>query len=221
MRPTRQETNRSVLVVLGLLAACAMTAWWACGDSGTPADEGCNPPCAAGQVCIEGVCFVEVSDGGGEADATSEAEAEAVAEVEEEDAAPESDFTVVEGTDDADGRSDVDPSLYNVGESCGADGECRGPGDATCMTTIDLGVFYSITFPGGYCSSTCDGADPMSCGAGAVCVSISFIGLSQCFQSCTPGTAGECRESDGYTCFDPSTMPYVPITVPVCIPPFM
>ena len=221
MRATRENANRSVLGLLGLVVVVGAAAWWACGDSSSP-DEGCNPPCSAGQVCIEGVCFVAV-DGGGDADAEPEADAdpeavEETTEVAEEDAAPESDFTPVDGTD-ADARPDsTGPS--NVGEACAGDGDCYGPGEATCMTTVALPIIGGIDFPGGYCTSTCDGADPTSCGDGAICINLSFVGWVGCFQTCAVGTPGECRESEGYTCFDPASMPYLPIPSPVCIPNF-
>ncbi|MBI5489492.1 MAG: hypothetical protein HY905_19320 [Deltaproteobacteria bacterium] len=221
MRRMKQEMPRTVILAFGLLVAAAATAWWACGDSGSSA-EGCNPPCTADQVCVDGRC-VAADDGGGEADAAPEAEAEAdaVEEVVEEvveDAAVESDFSPVDGSGDGDARSDADPSTYNVGEACTGDGDCVGPGDATCMTTVALPIIGAIDFAGGYCTSTCDPADAASCGTDSVCVDLSFVGWVGCFQSCTPGTPGECRESEGYTCFDPSSMPYIPIPGPVCIP---
>ncbi|MBI5501215.1 MAG: hypothetical protein HY907_13295 [Deltaproteobacteria bacterium] len=219
MHRTKHAMPRTVSLVLGFLVALAAAAWWACGDSGGGA-EGCNPPCIAAQVCVDGMC-VGSDDGGADADATAEAEAEAEVEVVEEvveDVPAETDFAPVDGTGDADARSDADPSTYNVGEACSGDGDCVGPGDATCMTTVALPIIGAIDFAGGYCTSTCDPADASSCGTGAVCVDLSFIGWVGCFQSCTPGTPGECRESEGYTCFDPSSIPYLPIPAPVCIP---
>ena len=177
-----------------------------CGDDGSTGD--CNPACGPGTVCVSGVCqTVGDADGGGEADVTPEAEAEAM---EEAEVAPEVDG---DGMGDGDGPGDDrggdgmedsggDAAVRNTGEPCTVDGDCTGPG-GNCMTTLSITTPFplSIPFPGGYCSSSCDGADPESCGPGAYCLDASaYGGPTGCVKTCTDST--ECRESEGYTCSD-------------------
>jgi hypothetical protein len=179
-----------------------------CGDESTTGD--CNPACGAGEVCVSGVCqTVGDADGGGEADVTPEAEVEEEAEaMEEAEVAPEVDGDGMGDTDAPmeDGTGDMmedgggDAPVRNTGDPCTVDGDCTGPG-AQCLDVLAITTPFplSIPFPGGYCSSSCVGTDPDSCGAGAWCLDASaYGGPTGCVKTCTD--ASECRESEGYTC---------------------
>jgi hypothetical protein len=215
-----ERTVHGVWWVVVLVAFGIAAAWTACGGSGG-GDEGCNPPCGINEVCIDGIC--QASDAG--TDALPD-----TVDVPDE-ATDASEFAPVDGTeegavDDAaeaveDARSDIDAAGFNIGEACAGDTDCVGPGDPTCLSTIPLPVIGAITFTGGYCSGTCDGADVGSCGPDALCVDLSFVGWVGCLQACTPGVPGQCREAEGYTCFDPASIPYLPIPGAVCVPSFM
>jgi hypothetical protein len=142
------------------------------------------------------------------------------------DTADTSEFVPVDGTEDGPveaeavdegGGSDVDATGFNIGGACTAATDCAGPGDTTCMTEIVV-FGRPWTWANGYCSATCDGADPSSCGPGYVCVSISFIGWVGCLKGCTPGVAGECREAEGYSCLDSASIPGGFIPAPICAP---
>jgi len=207
------------LATAGAVVAAALAGWWTgvgCGGGGS-SSEGCDPPCTMLEICVDGVC--EPSDAGDALDAPpDDVPAEAEAEAEGADEAAGEEAGEEGGADE--GRSEVDAAGSNVGAACTADTDCVGPGTATCLTTIVLPIVGGIDVPGGYCSSSCDGADPLSCGEGFWCVNLSILGWVSCFKGCTPGTPGECRETENYTCFDPSSIPTLGLPGPICIPQF-
>ena len=183
----------------------------ACGDSSQTSN--CEPRCTIHEMCVDGLCLpidagldiFEVVDDSGEA-VDVEPEAEAMVDVPEEDVAAE----------DV-GPEDADVGGYNIGVPCTTVDECRGPGDPSCVTTIV--VFGSPwEWPGGYCTSTCDATDLESCGEGALCLSISLVGWNGCVQACTPGVPDECRETEGYQCLDPASIPGGLVPAPFCAP---
>lgn len=84
-----------------------------------------------------------------------------------------------------DAGTDAGPPESTVGDSCRGDMDCDGEG-ASCLTD----------FPGGYCTSLCDGEE---CAAGATCIVVDRMGTSLCLDSCDPGASDdECRA--GYGC---------------------
>jgi hypothetical protein len=111
-----------------------------------------------------------------------------------------------------------DPPCTILGSSCAGDTDCVGPGTATCLTSITVPVIGSIDVAGGYCTATCDAADPESCGPGSWCINL--LAVVYCMKACTPGTPGECREEEGYICFDPASMPYLGLPGPFCVTNF-
>jgi|GEM_PF-2537172 len=194
-----------------LLGTALVVAAAACGD-GAPMSS-CEPRCRLDEMCVHGRCipidagldlFEAVEDAGETPDA--EPEDGATGEAPGEDA----------GSEDG-GRPDGDGGAYNIGDPCRDDTECRGPGEATCVTTIV--VFGNpMEWPNGYCSSTCDTSDLGSCGEDALCLSIPFVGWNGCVRSCTPGVPDDCREDDGYQCLDPASIPGGLIPAPFCAP---
>jgi hypothetical protein len=199
-----------------LAAALGIGAGWAaCGGSGGT-DEGCNPPCGINEVCVDGLCITP--DGGTDAPDTPDT-AEAMDTTEATDTADVSEFVPVDGTEAGDegGRSDVDATGFNIGGACTTATDCVGPGEVTCMTEIVV-FGRPWEWANGYCSASCDVADPGSCGPDNVCVSISFIGWVGCLQGCTPGEPGQCRESEGYSCLDSASIPGGFIPAPICAP---
>jgi hypothetical protein len=207
-RGAGDDTRRvgSTALLLVLLAGAA-----ACGDSGQTSN--CEPRCSIHEMCVNGLCVpidagldvLEVVDDAGET-ADVEPEAEAVVDVPAEEVGPE----------DV-GREDGTPGEYNIGDPCTEATECRGPGEPTCVTAIV--VFGNPwEWPGGYCTSTCDAADVESCGPGNLCLSIPLVGWNGCLRECTPGVPDDCRETEGYQCLDPASIPGGIVPAPFCAP---
>lgn len=74
-----------------------------------------------------------------------------------------------------------------VGGDCVVSGECHV--DSRCLT--------GASFPGGYCSKSCD--SDADCPDGSACVDAAGVG-GVCLLSCTAGA--DCRTSDGYDCVE-------------------
>jgi len=202
------------LATVAAAVAAGLAEWWSgvgCGGGGS-STEGCDPPCAVTETCVDGVC--EPNDAGEVFDAPPD---EVPDEVEDEAADEAAGEEASEAETADEGRADVDAAGFNIGAACSGDGDCVGLGTMTCLTTIVL-PFGTYDVPGGYCSSSCDAADPGSCGPGSWCISL--LAWVQCLQACTPGTPGECREAENYTCFDPLSMPYLGLPGAFCIPQF-
>ncbi|NMC72246.1 MAG: hypothetical protein GYA57_19605 [Myxococcales bacterium] len=195
-----------------LLLATLVATTAACGGDGGQTSN-CEPRCSIHEMCVNGLCIpidagLEALDVLEDAGETPDAEPEdgPPDEALGEDAAPE------DG-----GPPDGDAGGYNIGRPCREDTECRGPGEATCVTAIV--VFGNPwEWPGGYCTSTCDATDLDSCGEGALCLSIPLVGWNGCVQSCTPGVPDDCRESEGYQCLDPASIPGGLVPAPFCAP---
>ncbi|MBN1772899.1 MAG: hypothetical protein JXB32_16635 [Deltaproteobacteria bacterium] len=194
-----------------LLGAVFATGVAACGDGHEASN--CEPSCTIHEMCVDGRCVpidagldvLEVVDDAGDAP-----------DVETEDDAEDDGAAEDAALEDV-GPEDVDAGGHNIGDPCREDSDCRGPGDATCVTAIV--VFGNPwEWPGGYCTSTCDSTDLDSCGEGALCLSIPLVGWNGCVQECTPGVPDECREAEGYQCLDPASIPGGLVPAPFCAP---
>src|SRR5689334_17561583 len=53
------------------------------------------------------------------------------------------------------GYTPVPNRVTNAGTPCTAANACEGTDGKSCLTTLAAGVGPSISFPGGYCSATC------------------------------------------------------------------
>lgn len=98
------------------------------------------------------------------------------------------------------------PPAGIVGDACSSRRDCSGMPTSSADCWHDIMGFLS--FPGGYCSADCY-AD-WECGPEGECVDLSFISL--CLRTCE--YVEDCRESDGYDCYD---MPWVG-GGPYCLP---
>lgn len=88
-----------------------------------------------------------------------------------------------------------------VGTACGGASECGAGGECLHVSST------STTYPGGYCTASCERST--DCGAGAECPVNEAVAIDptfkpftwwprNCFQSCTPGPSAGCRT--GYEC---------------------
>lgn len=105
-----------------------------------------------------------------------------------------------------------------IGEPCTSNADCSAVPGAECYTTIGGGPVPTVTFPGGFCSKTCDTqSTEKECGEKAGCASIGQSGgrVSTTLTLCTPPCASdaECRMAEGYKCFQ-----IIP-GIGVCTPP--
>lgn len=105
-----------------------------------------------------------------------------------------------------------------IGEACSSNADCTAVPGAECYTTIGGGPVPTVTFPGGFCSKTCDTqSSEKECGEKAGCASIGASGgrVSTTLTLCTPPCASDadCRAAEGYKCFQ-----IIP-GVGVCTPP--
>ena len=121
----------------------------------------------------------------------------------------------------------TDASMCETGEFC-VNGDDEGPnecfdreiasgsgapGDACTSTTDCAGGFSgqcieeqsATDFPGGYCITGCDAADPNSCVAGSACttLTVDMMGGTADFCLATCDANNACRT--GYECIDPAT----------------
>jgi len=201
--------NPAIPVILALAGSVAAPG---CGDSSLPV--WCDPPCAANEECVSGVCSRLDPEAGFDfvVDTTPP---------EDDAGAPPDDGTAIDdgradAGDDAGPDFTLDASTFNIGAACGDPSQCVGPGDPNCMTEISV-YGFGVPFPGGYCSSSCDPGNPDSCGPAAVCLALAMIGWEGCATSCTSGATGECREDEGYTCLDLGSFG-IPGVPPICAP---
>jgi hypothetical protein len=93
-----------------------------------------------------------------------------------------------------------------IGDPCSSTADCTAVPGAECWTTIGGGPVPSVTFPGGFCSKACDTqSEEKECGEIAGCSSVgsSGGGVSATLTMCSPPCASdaECRQSEGYKCF--------------------
>lgn len=93
-----------------------------------------------------------------------------------------------------------------IGSSCTSAADCREGMMPSCQTDF----MGAISFPGGYCTSSCSG--PGTCPAGSQCVDI--FGSMFCGRTCT--SDADCRAAEGYTC---GTLPFGSDPTTYCLPP--
>lgn len=121
-------------------------------------------------------------------------------------------------TPDAGGTPDSGAPAYvpvpnrvtNAGVACTAPSSgCEGGEGKTCLTTVSL-AGTNTTYPGGYCSATCQAN--IECGTGSECpvgeslkmspfplpAGASGFVPSNCYKTCT--TDADCRGSEKYRC---------------------
>lgn len=104
----------------------------------------------------------------------------------------------------------VPDRVTNAGAACTSANSCEGAANATgrtCLSQLTAPTGPAISFPGGYCSASCQAN--IECGAGAECPVAeslkafpipnlgSFI-PSDCYKTCQ--TDADCRMGDKYRC---------------------
>jgi hypothetical protein len=89
-----------------------------------------------------------------------------------------------------------------VGDPCYSVDNCDPALAMDCVQYIPVPRVGDIEIPGGYCTMPCDPAVATSCPAGAVCFRIPDYDLfpPHCFAEC--GCDEDCRQSQGYSCWD-------------------
>ena len=93
-----------------------------------------------------------------------------------------------------------------IGDGCASAADCSEGSSPSCQ----MDFMGAISFPGGYCTSTCTG--PGTCPAGSQCVDI--FGTMFCGRTCS--SDADCRASEGYSC---GMLPFGSDPTMYCLPP--
>lgn len=93
------------------------------------------------------------------------------------------------------------------GGPCSVAGECLGD---VCLTELGTNDDL-IEFEEGLCTASCDGMTGDGCFDGEHCLTHVATEQANCYQGCTYGQAGECR--DGYHCVSVAFLTFA------CMPP--
>ncbi len=83
-----------------------------------------------------------------------------------------------------------------LGSGCATNGDC--PAGLVCSTEFD--TVWSATFPGGYCTTPCNG--PGDCSIGSRCVSLPATDQMACVRDCDH--VSDCRFNESYKCVAPT-----------------
>jgi hypothetical protein len=103
------------------------------------------------------------------------------------------------GTDSGAGSDASMPTVTGgIGAACTDASDCTVGPTPRCETEVMAGGFFTIEFPGGYCTSEC--TSPGDCGEGASCVGSDF-GMGFCAKTCA--SVSDCRADEGYECTTP------------------